>query len=260
MQVTHITLESLLDETSKYNTESFKYSVIIDDTTEAALECIDLFDEIAIIEQNLITIEAAKTIKRATGGVEYESFAILALEAVYNENLHTLKLTILKAIISIRNFFISIAKKLIGIFQNLDQYIRANGNAIMYGLNSTKEIPCKYKIRGNEGNEAVSTVKKYLKDIDNAADDTAGLIVDILGSEAKLSENMKDFERIKHDEMFEPILDEKIALNELHYSVKKLNEIGGIVLKGQFENTRRKAMENIQNTEALAKKLLIKLS
>jgi hypothetical protein len=145
-----------------------------------------------------------------------------------------------------------------GIFQNLDQFLRANSTSITIGLYSIKEISCKQKIRGNNGSEAVKTVIKYLQDLDKAADDTAVLIDNVIKSDVNISEGMEDFEKIKHGEMFETIPGEKITLEALHYKLNDLRVIGGIVMKNQFENTRRKAMENIKNAETIAKKTIDK--
>jgi hypothetical protein len=187
-------------------------------------------------------------------GVSFEDSTLVVLEAAFKENLEALKNGILKAIITIRNFIVSIAKKIMGVFQNLDQYIRTNGTSIAVGLRTAKEISCKQKIRGKKGSDAVTTVTTYLQDLDKSADDTAILIDNVLTSETDINEGINDFAKIKHEEMFESVPGEKIALKELNYTTKDLSDIGGNVMKGKFENTRRKAMENIKNAETIAKK------
>jgi hypothetical protein len=61
VQTVQITLESLLDPSSEYfgNVED------LPEPEEIAIECMEILEEISILEQNMVTIEAAKQIKKA---------------------------------------------------------------------------------------------------------------------------------------------------------------------------------------------------
>jgi hypothetical protein len=61
MQVASITLESLLDPTSDY----FGDPANLPEPEEIVVECMDILEEISILEQNMVTYEAAKAIKKA---------------------------------------------------------------------------------------------------------------------------------------------------------------------------------------------------
>jgi hypothetical protein len=235
--IQQITLESLLDPMSDYY-NSAEYKDVPDDPAEVAIECMDIMNELSVLEQNMVTIEAAKAIKKAksaskkskvtkskmkakdakakkSGGkvvkiskvtkegdeptdggtgplptttdtngmtdtdldvdpeqevevtevvdtpageevvgtegvdfiVEYECVTeenYVTLEATFKENLKKFADGVVAFIKKVGAFFVSIWKKFMGLFQNLEKFMAQNEAAIRKGLDSDKEISTKY--------------------------------------------------------------------------------------------------------------------
>jgi hypothetical protein len=249
MEIQRISLESLLDPLSDYY-HSPDYNDISDDPAEVVIECMEIIEELSILEQNMITLETAKAVVKAksaskkkkiikskmkakdakakkkggkvvrikkvskesdiaidggtgpipttysthgmtdtdldaepdtevevtetvdtpngeeivgTEGVDYifefEDTNITQMEADLIDNNKKFGEKIIEILKALSNFFISIWKKFLGLFQNLDKYLKSNREAIEKGLSSNKEISIKYKLISLD---ALLTFKKSL--------------------------------------------------------------------------------------------------
>ncbi len=239
MNVNVITLESLLDPTSEFYGGKGEFDGASDDPAEIAIECMDVMQELALIEQNLITLEAGKAIKKAksaskktkitktkmkakdakakkAGGkvkkikkvtkegdaeldggtgplpttsdtngltdtdldadpdaevevtevvdtnpsedvvgtegvdfiVEYEDASIIVMENSLTENLQKFGKAIVDFIKKVGAFLVSIFKKFIGLFQDMDKFVGSNKAAIDDAFaKNEKIIKSQYKLK-----------------------------------------------------------------------------------------------------------------
>jgi len=119
--------------------------------------------------------------------VEYEDAGIVTLEANVKENLKKFGEAIVKMLKAVADFFVSIGKKFIGIFQNVEQYYKTNKAAVDAGFTDGFEMQSKFKLDAG----VLAKIGEAIKTQMDSAVDTGEEQKTITGLFTELGENGK---------------------------------------------------------------------